>query len=136
MKSIPVAEHVTLRLYASGIASVANGSLGIGHSCYANIDRTGSVRGMKALGHWGRDDRVVRAGGFIYNVERVVVDDRYDKLAALHTTAGAAPAWCLAHLKELYEDGLVDLQGVCPLTGRAVSPGNFSRPLLEQALAC
>ena len=29
---------------------------------------TGSVRGMKKLGYWGKHDRIVRCGQFIYNL--------------------------------------------------------------------
>lgn len=66
----------------SGIAWIEDGSTGLGHSCHANIDATGSVRGMKALGYWGKEDRTVRSHGFIYNIDTFVVDeeDPYDAL--------------------------------------------------------
>lgn len=35
---------------------------------HPSIHRTGSVRGMKKLGFWGRDDRCVRCGQYIYNL--------------------------------------------------------------------
>lgn len=35
---------------------------------HPSIHHTGSVRGMKKLGYWGRHDRVVRCGQFIYNL--------------------------------------------------------------------
>lgn len=35
----------------SGIAWVKDYSTGMGHSCHANIDATGSARGMKKLGY-------------------------------------------------------------------------------------
>lgn len=35
----------------NGIAWIKDGSTGLGHSCHANIDVTGSVRGMKVLGY-------------------------------------------------------------------------------------
>ena len=68
----------------SGIAWIEDGSTGLGHSCHANIDATGSVRGMKALGYWGKEDRTVRSHGFIYNIDTFVVDeeDPYDALVA------------------------------------------------------
>lgn len=68
----------------TGIAWVKDGSTGLGHSCHANIDGTGSVRGMKALGYWGNEDRTIRSHGFIYNIDTFVVDeeDPYDALTA------------------------------------------------------
>lgn len=35
---------------------------------HPSINRTGSVRGMKKLGFWGKDDICVRCGQFIYNL--------------------------------------------------------------------
>lgn len=68
----------------NGIAWIKDGSTGLGHSCHANIDVTGSVRGMKVLGYWGKEDRTVRSHGFIYNIDTFVVDEGnpYDVLAA------------------------------------------------------
>ena len=40
---------------------------------YASIDATGSVRGMKKLGFWGKKDTCIRCGKYIYNVDRRVV---------------------------------------------------------------
>ena len=37
---------------------------------YASIDATGSVRGMKKLGFWGKHDVCIRCGKYIYNVNR------------------------------------------------------------------
>lgn len=39
---------------------------------YASIDATGSVRGMKKLGFWGKKDTCIRCGKYIYNVDRRV----------------------------------------------------------------
>lgn len=68
----------------NGIAWIKDGATGLGYSCHANIDATGSVRGMKKLGYWGKNDRTVRSHGFIYNIDTFVVDeaDPYDVLAA------------------------------------------------------
>ena len=44
---------------------------------YASIDATGSVRGMKKLGFWGKKDTCIRCGKYIYNVDRRAV--RYGK---------------------------------------------------------
>ncbi len=35
---------------------------------HPSIHRTGSVRGMKNHGGWGKHDRCVRCGQFIYNL--------------------------------------------------------------------
>lgn len=37
-------------------------------SIHPSIHCTGSVRGMKKLGYWGKNDRCVRCGQFIYNL--------------------------------------------------------------------
>ena len=37
-------------------------------ACHPSIHYTGSVRGMKRLGLWGKHDRCVRCGQYIYNV--------------------------------------------------------------------
>lgn len=66
----------------TGIAWVVDGSTGCGHSCHANIDSSGSVRGMKKLGYWRKKDRTVRSNGFIYNIDSYVVNDELDEIAA------------------------------------------------------
>lgn len=35
---------------------------------HPSIHYTGSVRGMKRLGFWGKHDRCVRCGQYIYNL--------------------------------------------------------------------
>lgn len=35
---------------------------------HPSIHYTGSVRGMKKLGFWGKNDRCVRCGQWIYNL--------------------------------------------------------------------
>lgn len=37
-------------------------------ACHPSIHYTGSVRGMKKLGFWGKNDRCVRCGQYIYNL--------------------------------------------------------------------
>lgn len=66
----------------TGIAWVVDGSTGMGFSCHSNISTTGSVRGMKQLGYWGKADRVVRSHGFAYNIDTLIVSDELDKIAA------------------------------------------------------
>ena len=66
----------------TGIAWIADGNTGCGHSVHANISASGSVRGMKNLGYWQQKDRCVRSHGFIYNIDTYVVDDELDKIVA------------------------------------------------------
>lgn len=35
---------------------------------HPSIHYTGSVRGMKLLGYWGKNDTIVRCGSYIYNL--------------------------------------------------------------------
>ncbi len=35
---------------------------------HPNIHYTGSARGMKNLGYWGKNDYCVRSGNYIYNL--------------------------------------------------------------------
>lgn len=39
---------------------------------HPSIHCTGSVRGMKKLGYWGKNDIIVRCGQFLYNMSIVV----------------------------------------------------------------
>lgn len=39
---------------------------------HPSIHYTGSVRGMKKLGYWGKHDRCVRCGQYIYNLSLFV----------------------------------------------------------------
>lgn len=65
----------------TGIAWVEDGRSGNGHSAHPNIDASGSVIGMKSKGYWGKDDRVVRSHGYIYNIDRIVISDGLDRIA-------------------------------------------------------
>ncbi len=87
MKTLELIAHIgdwkdVYRNVNTGIAFVQDGSTGMRHSCHANIDASGSVRGMKKLGYWGKDDRTVKCNGTIYNVSSYVVSDELDKVAA------------------------------------------------------
>lgn len=80
-----------VRLYRdpkTGIAWVENGEAGISHSCHPNISRTGSVRGMKSRGYWGKNDRTVRSHGFIYNIDICHTSDDLDKVACAECRCG------------------------------------------------
>lgn len=67
----------------TGIAIVENGRTGNGHSPHPNIDRRGSVSGMKGLGYWKKEDRVVRDyDGDQHNIDGFCVTDEFDRIAA------------------------------------------------------
>lgn len=78
-------EYATLyRDDKNGISWIENGKTGLGHSCHANIGASGSVIGMKNLGYWDKEDRVVQSHGFKYNIDSFVIDkeDPYDVIVA------------------------------------------------------
>jgi len=66
----------------TGIAWIEDSSTGLGHSVHPNIDESGSVRGMKERGYWGKDDKIVKSHGWQYNTSRFVVSDELDKISA------------------------------------------------------
>ena len=69
--------HVTLKRDSrTGIAWIEDGHTGTGVSVHANIDATGSVRGMRDRGYWGRDDRTVKSHGWIYNLDTFLCDPK------------------------------------------------------------
>ena len=77
-----VRPHV--RLYRdpkNGIAWVEDGTSGLGYSAHSNISSTGSVRGMKNLGHWRKTARTVRSHGWIYNIDSCIVTSELDEIA-------------------------------------------------------
>lgn len=81
--------HVQLyRDPKTGIAWVEDGTTGNGHSCHPNISSTGSVRGMKSLGYWNKQDRTVRSHGWVYNIDHVAVSGELDKIACQHCQCG------------------------------------------------
>lgn len=83
--------HVKLyRDPKTGIAWVEDGTTGSGHSCHPNISSSGSVRGMKDRGYWGKHDRTVRSHGWIYNIDHVSVSGELDEIARLHCRCGGA----------------------------------------------
>jgi hypothetical protein len=74
----------------TGIAVVRDGSTGMSHSAHPNIDASGSVRGMKRLGYWGKKDTVVRTNGAIYNVSllRNHTENKWTKIATMQCKCG------------------------------------------------
>lgn len=70
-----------VRLYRdenTGIAWIEDGSIGCSISIHPNIDKSGSVRGMKKLGYWKKPDRTVRSHGFIYNIDTLAYNENND----------------------------------------------------------
>ena len=87
MKTLELIAHVgdwkdVYRNVNTGIAFVQDGSTGIQHSCHANIDASGSIRGMKERGYWGKKDRCIKCNGFIYNIDTLVIHDDLDRIAS------------------------------------------------------
>jgi hypothetical protein len=68
----------------TGIAWIEDDSTGMGHSVHPNIDITGSVRGMKDRGYWGREDKIVRSHGWQYNISKFVCSSELDEIVAKH----------------------------------------------------
>ena len=66
----------------TGIAWIEDGSVGLGYSCHANIDISGSVGGMKNLGYWEKKDRVRLSHGFQYNIDTFIVNGELDRITA------------------------------------------------------
>ena len=78
-----VKNHVFLyRDDKTGIAWIEDGNTGLEHSVHPNIDTTGSVRGMKEQGYWGKDDKIVCSHGWQYDISKFVTDDKLDNIVA------------------------------------------------------
>lgn len=72
-----IEEHVVLyRDDKNGIAWIEDGRTGLGISVHPNISVTGSVRGMRKTGLWGKSDRFVRSHGWIYNIDRLAYNTK------------------------------------------------------------
>ena len=73
------AEHIkSYRDTNNGIAWIEDGSTGLGISVHPNLDKSGSVTGMKKLGYWDKSDRIVLSHGWKYNIDRFVCDKKND----------------------------------------------------------
>lgn len=66
--------------FSGEIATIENYSVGCGHSCHANIDVSGSVKGMKKLGYWRESDTILKHKGYYYNMSSTVCSDPLDEL--------------------------------------------------------
>lgn len=77
-------QHILYRDTENGLAWVCDSSTGMCYSAHPNIMRSGSARGMKALGYWGKKDKVIESHRFKYNISQLVVSDTWDKVAADH----------------------------------------------------
>lgn len=62
----------------TGIAWIEDGTSGTGLSAHPNISATGSIRGMRDRGWWGKTDRTVKSHGWIYNIDKVAGGDSPD----------------------------------------------------------
>lgn len=72
----------------TGIAWVEDYRTGTGHTCHPSISETGSIRGMKQQGYWGKDDLIVKSHGFYHNIDRLVVSDDLDEIARQYCRCG------------------------------------------------
>ena len=66
----------------TGIAWIDDDSTGLRYTVHPYIDRTGSIKGMKQQHFWGKDDKVVTAAGYHYNISRFWCDknEPFDEL--------------------------------------------------------
>lgn len=73
------------------VVCIENYSSGFGHTAHPNIDETGSVSGMKNLGHWRKDDRIIKEAGYYYNMSSIVISCGLDALAYFLEIGGDLP---------------------------------------------
>lgn len=59
----------------TGIAWIVDGSTGENTCAHANIDASGSVEGMKTLGRWKQEDRILLSNGCFVNIDTLVIDE-------------------------------------------------------------
>jgi hypothetical protein len=81
-KPVATYGHISFRVSKDRqLVIVHDGSSGSGHQPYPSIDKTGSVRGMRARGYWGAKDKVIRVLGGCYNVSHQIIDHPLDLLS-------------------------------------------------------
>lgn len=66
--------------YDGTICTIWNESLGMEHCAHPNIDKTGSVKGMKSRGFWREEDKIYSKGGYHFNMSKVTFSDDLDRL--------------------------------------------------------
>lgn len=78
----------------TGIAVVYDAISGYAHSAHPNVCASGSVSGIRKLHLWSQKDRVVRAGEYNYNIDRIAIDTEnvYDCVAASECMCDACQA--------------------------------------------
>jgi hypothetical protein len=72
----------------TGIARIEHYRTGRGHAAHPNIKRPRSADEMKRRGAGGKEDRVVQSQGFLYNIDRLVIDEPLDDVARQHCQCG------------------------------------------------
>ena len=96
-----LSEYKTLyRDTTNGLAWIEDTSAGCCISIHANIDASGSVRGMKNLGYWKKNARTIRSHGYIYNVDSLVVNNNNKAEMLLAETECKCIACCERREKE------------------------------------
>lgn len=84
-----ISEYVALyRDPKTGIAWIEDGGIGLSYSAHPNIHHTGSIRGMKDRGFWGKKDRCVHSHGYIYNIDVSYAGSKFGKIAREHCQCG------------------------------------------------
>ena len=72
----------------TGLAFIEDGSSNT-ISVHPSIHKTGSIRGMKKLGYWGKTDKVVRVGSYSYNISIEANNgSELEKIVASHCQCG------------------------------------------------
>jgi len=62
------------------VVTIENYSCGCRHSAHPNIDKTGSVAGMKKCGFWSKEDITYKQGSVIYNITKISCSGLLDEL--------------------------------------------------------
>jgi len=66
-----LAEYVELHRDAkTGIAWINDGKTGCEESLHPSIDKSGSIKGMKKKGYWGKNDKIITCNNGHYNISK------------------------------------------------------------------
>ncbi len=85
-----------------GVAWIEDGTTGLIHSCHPYIDGSSCLAVMHILKGWGPDDRTVESNGLLFNIDRYVVRDELDRIAA---------GWCICLGSHPPQDNKDDKKG-------------------------